>query len=251
MKAKRDSKNILIIGATSAIAEATARLFARQGHRLYLLGRNQRRLSAIAKDLKVRGAASVDCQPFEAGRVQEHKRLIDAAFAAMKTIDITLIAQGALPAQAACEADFAKTLAVLEANGISALSLLTHLANRLEAQGSGALAVITSVAGERGRQSNYIYGAAKGLVSIYLQGLRARLHGAGVQVLDARPGLVDTPMTAAFPKGLLWASPEQVARGLVAALRRRRALAYLPGYWRWIMLIIRLMPEALLRRLNL
>lgn len=244
-------KKVLIIGATSAIAEATARLYAAQGHSLYLLGRNRQRLAAMAADLKVRGAAEVHSQPFDALRLGEHSRLVAGAFKALQQVDIALVAHGVLPEQEACQQDFDAALASFNANAISVLSLLTQLANRLEAQGGGALAVITSVAGDRGRQSNYIYGAAKSMVSTFLQGLRNRLHGAGVEVLDVKPGFVDTPMTAGRPKGLLWASPQQVARGLAAAIAKRKTVAYLPWFWRWIMLAIRLVPEAVFRRLKL
>jgi len=118
-------------------------------------------------------------------------------------------------------------------------------------QGKGSLAVISSVAGDRGRQSNYVYGAAKGMVSLFLQGLRNRLSKKNVQVLTIKPGFVDTPMTAAFTKGALWAKPEAVARGIVKAVDKRRDEVYLPGFWRLIMLLIRHIPESLFKKLSL
>jgi decaprenylphospho-beta-D-erythro-pentofuranosid-2-ulose 2-reductase len=131
------------------------------------------------------------------------------------------------------------------------MSVLTHLANRFERQGFGTIAVISSVAGDRGRQSNYVYGAAKGAVSIFMQGLRNRLHPRGVQVLTIKPGFVDTPMTAAFPKGILWARPQQVARGICEAIEKKRDVVYLPWFWSPIMGVIRGLPEALFKRLRL
>ena len=142
-------------------------------------------------------------------------------------------------------------MAELSTNAISTISLLTHLANRLEMQKSGTIAVVTSVAGDRGRQSNYVYGAAKGMVSIFLQGLRNRLHKAGVNVLDIKPGFVDTPMTAEFKKGLLWAKPESVAGSIVNGIDRGKYEIYTPFFWRIIMLVIRNIPESIFKKANL
>lgn len=152
-------QHILIIGATSAIAQATARTFAQRGSQLYLIARNQERLSSLAEDLKIRGAASVKYGRLDIQDFESHEAALNAAFAALGTIDVALIAHGTLPDQHACEADFTTTLAALNTNAIGTASLLTHLANRLERQQSGTIAVMTSVAGERGRRSNYVYGA--------------------------------------------------------------------------------------------
>jgi len=244
-------QNILIIGATSAIAEATARFYARRGDNLYLLARNEERLSSIAADLKIRGAASTHYAPLDVNQFKVHAKLIDTAFKKMGAVDIVLIAHGTLPDQKTCENDFNTTLAELNTNAISTISLLTHIANKLEAQQDASLAVITSVAGDRGRQSNYVYGAAKGMVSIFLQGLRNRLHKSGVKVLDIKPGFVDTPMTAAFNKGLLWAKPETIAKGIVRAIDKQKHEIYTPFFWRFIMLIIRSIPESIFKKLGL
>ena len=244
-------KHILMIGATSAIAEATARMLARRGDSLYLLARNQDRLSSLAEDLKIRGAASVAWRRFDANEDGVQADALAAAFASLGTVDVALIAHGTLPDQRACQTDSKAVLAALHANAVSTLSLLTQLANSLEKQRSGTIAVITSVAGERGRQSNYVYGAAKAMVSVFLQGLRHRLHRSGVTVLDIKPGLVDTPMTAGFEKGVLWAAPETVAAGIVRALDAGRSVVYLPWFWRYLMLIIRNIPERIFKRLEL
>ena len=244
-------QHLLIIGATSAIAQATARTFAQRGSQLYLIARNQERLSSLAEDLKIRGAASVKYGRLDIQDFESHEAALNAAFAALGTIDVALIAHGTLPDQHACEADFTTTLAALNTNAIGTASLLTHLANRLERQQSGTIAVMTSVAGERGRRSNYVYGAAKAMLSVLLQGLRNRLHQSGVQVLDIKPGLVDTPMTAGFKKGPLWARPETVAAGIVKGLGKKKPWVYLPWFWKYIMLIIRGIPESLFKRLDL
>lgn len=244
-------KKILIIGATSAIAEATARLWAAQGHCLYLLGRNTERLSAIAADLKVRGAESAQCALLDVNAFAQHAAVLDAAAAALGGLDVVLIAHGTLGDQRACEQDFNATLQELNTNAISVISLLTHLANYFEAQQRGSIAVISSVAGDRGRQSNYVYGTAKGAVSIFLQGLRNRLHRSGVQVLTIKPGFVDTPMTADFKKGLLWASPEAIARSIQVGIQRRHDVIYTPWFWILIMAVIKLMPEQVFKKLKL
>lgn len=242
---------ILIIGATSAIAEATARIYAQRGDRLYLLARNQDRLSVIADDLKIRGAAAVDYSQIDVNRFEDHERLINTAFDLLGKIDIILIAHGTLPDQKTCESNFNTTLDELNTNAISTISLLTHIANKVEAQNSGTIAVITSVAGDRGRQSNYVYGAAKGMLSIFLQGLRNRLFRSGVNVLDIKPGFVDTPMTDNFQKGILWVKPESVAKDIVVALKKRKWRIYSPHFWRLIMAIIKIIPEPIFRRMKL
>lgn len=244
-------KKILIIGATSAIAEAAARLWAAQGHRLYLLGRNEERLGALAADLRIRGAAVAAHGVLDVNQFAAHAAAIDAATAALDGLDTVLIAHGTLGDQKACEQDFAAALQELNTNAISVMSLLTLLANRFEAQRHGTLAVISSVAGDRGRQSNYVYGTAKGALTIFLQGLRNRLHGAGVQVLTIKPGFVDTPMTAHIQQGPLWAKPEAVAAAIVKAVERRRDVLYTPWFWLGIMTVIRLVPERIFKKLKL
>ena len=244
-------QKILIIGATSAIAEATARLWAARGEALFLVGRRAERLEAIAADLRVRGAVLVECLAMDACDTPLHAAMLDAAEAAMGGVDVALIAHGSLPDQKACEASAELTLKEIDTNALSVISLATLLAQHFEARGRGVLAVIGSVAGDRGRQSNYVYGAAKGMLGIFLQGLRNRLSKRGVQVLTIKPGFIDTPMTASFSKGALWAKPENVARGIVRAIDHRRDEVYLPGFWRLIMLIVRHVPERLFKRLSL
>ena len=191
-------RNILIIGATSAIAQATLRLYAEAQDNLYLLGRNTEQLETIAADASVRGANEVHTAVLDVNQFDTHKTTLQNVFETFSTLDIVLIAHGTLPDQKACEQDVHLTMTELSTNGISTLSLLTLLANQFEQQQKGTIAVITSVAGDRGRQSNYVYGAAKGMVSLFLQGLRNRLYPHHVQVLDIKPGFVDTPMTANF-----------------------------------------------------
>jgi len=244
-------KRVLIIGATSAIAEATARLWARDGHRLYLVGRNEERLGAIAADLNVRGAGSTHIGQLELNNCEQHETAIDKAIETLNGIDIALIAHGTLGDQKACEIDFNLALKELNTNAISVISLLTHLANRFEVQRHGTIAVISSVAGDRGRQSNYVYGTAKGAVTIFLQGLRQRLYKSGVNVLTVKPGFVDTPMTKDFKKGLLWAKPDAIARSIHDGIRRQRTVIYAPVFWKIVMFFIRIVPERIFRKISL
>lgn len=244
-------QRILIVGATSAIAEATARLWAARGDALFLVGRHAARLDAIAADLRVRGAAQVTNFTMDATDYATHVSMLAAADAALGGLDIALIAHGSLPDQKACEGSVELTLREIDNNALSVIALATRLGAKFEAQGHGSLVVIGSVAGDRGRQSNYVYGAAKGMVSLFLQGLRNRFAKKGVQVLTIKPGFVDTPMTASFKKGALWAQPDAIARGIVQGIEKGRDEVYLPGFWRLIMSIIRHIPERIFKRLSL
>lgn len=244
-------KRILIIGATSAIAEATARIFAARGDSLALAGRDTQQLNRIADDLRIRGASSTYALELDANDFDQHESVVQKATDQLGGLDIALIAHGTLSNQADCEKDFSLALKELNTNAISVMSLLTVLANRMQTQNSGQLAVIGSVAGDRGRPSNYVYGTAKAAVATFCEGLRARLSPHGVNVLLIKPGFVDTPMTASFKKGLLWAKPDLIARLIVGALERRRDIIYTPAFWALIMLVIRCIPGPIFKKLKL
>jgi short-subunit dehydrogenase len=243
--------NVLIIGATSAIAEATARRYAARGTRLFLVARDSAKLTDIAADLRVRGAVDVGHATLDVNRLAAHADVLDQAWQLLQSVDVVLIAHGTLPDQAACESSVETALAEFATNGTSTIALMTALAPRLEAQGRGTLAVISSVAGDRGRQSNYLYGAAKAAVGAFASGLRQRLAKVGVNVITIKPGFVDTPMTRDLRKGAIWAKPDAVASGIVHAADRGRSVVYLPWFWRPIMLIIRHIPEFIFKRLKL
>ena len=244
-------QKVLIIGATSAIAQEVAKLYAKSGFQLFLVARNTEKLEQVAQDLDLRGAAAVATHACDLSDTSHHDEILRVADKALDGIDITLIAHGTLPEQKECESSIDKTLQELQINLISVVSLLTVLGNYFEKQGKGCIAVISSVAGDRGRQSNYVYGTAKGGLTIFLQGLRNRLSKAGVCVLTIKPGFVITPMTQNFKKGFLWAQPQQVARAIVSAIRKRKNVVYVPWFWRWIMLIIRSIPENIFKRMSL
>jgi len=240
----------LIVGATSAIAEATARRLAKRGDPLYLVARDQQRLAAVAADVGVRGSPRVGSEALNANHIGEHGRMLERAEQFLGGLDTVLIAYGTLSDQKTCEASVEHTLHELHTNALSVVALLTLVANRLAARGAGTIAVISSVAGDRGRSSNYVYGSAKALVTVFLSGLRQRLHRRGVAVVTIKPGFVDTPMTAAFRKGPLWTKPDRVAAGIVRAIDRKAGVVYLPGFWRPIMLIVRMIPERIFRALE-
>jgi decaprenylphospho-beta-D-erythro-pentofuranosid-2-ulose 2-reductase len=245
-------RRVLIIGATSAIATACARLWAAEGAELFLVGRDAGKLAALADDLCVRGAASARTIQMDANDVPAHAPMVRAALEALGGIDIALIAHGTLPDQPACEKDAELALRELSTNGTSVIALLTVLANQFEASGAGALAVITSVAGDRGRPSNYVYGSAKAAVSVFCEGLRARLFQAGVSLTDIRPGFVATPMTQQLRlPAVLVSQPDVVARRIVAGIDRKADVLYVPAFWAAIMLAIRAIPRAVFKRLRL
>jgi len=246
-----EGPRVFIAGATSAIAQAVGRRLAARGARLFLVARDAGKLGMVESDLRARGAKWIGCAIADLEGIEGHDALVARALEAMGGIEIALIAHGVLPDQAACEANAQPMRAAIHANFVSAASLAGALARRLEGRGPATIAVIGSVAGDRGRRGNYVYGAAKGGLAIYLEGLRHRLHGCGVNVLTVKPGFVDTPMTSAFAKGPLWASPDRVARGIVRAIDRGSRVAYVPWFWRPIMGVIRAIPDRIFLRTRL
>jgi decaprenylphospho-beta-D-erythro-pentofuranosid-2-ulose 2-reductase len=250
-RSDRPARRVLIVGATSAIANETARVYAANGARLFLTGRSLERLSAVADDLRVRGARQVATGILDIRDLAAHPALIDAAFAAFGGVDVALIAPGTLPDQARCEASVDVTMEALAVNFTSAVALLTALANRFEAQREGCIAVIGSVAGDRGRGSNYVYGSAKGGLAVYLQGLRNRLHRSGIAVVTLKLGFIDTPMTAHVAKNLLFVDARRAGRAIYRAIEARRGVVYIPWFWRPILSVVRGLPEPLFKRLRL
>ena len=243
--------NILVIGATSAIARSISRLYAIKGAKIFLLARNEERLRESTVDLKLRGARDVKALDYNAENTNNHSKMVDAAVQFLGSIDIALICHGNLPNQGECQADYRKAEDAIRVNGLSVISLCTEIVNQLRTQKKGTLVVITSVAGERGRQPNFIYGAAKSMVSTYLQGLRGSLLKDNIHIVDVRPGLVDSPMTAHLKKGPLWSSPESIAPSIIKGIRKKRSIIYTPGYWRLIMLLVCMIPEAIFKRIKI
>ena len=242
---------VLIIGASSAIAYETAKCFACDGADLFLVGRSAEKLATVAADLKVRGAKRAETYLLDLCELDRHQEMFEQAITSLGELDMLLIAHGTLGDQRKCEQSVSETMQELQTNCLSVISLLTIGANYFEQQRHGCIAVVSSVAGDRGRKSNYVYGTAKAAVSAFLQGLRNRLSSVGVSVVTIKPGYVATPMTAHMKTGLLTASPQSVGRGIYQAMMKGKDVVYLPWFWRLIMFVVRSIPEKTFKRLSL
>ena len=245
-------RKIMVIGATSAIAHETARCFAKDGAEFFLVARNEEKLQVNVDDLLAFGAKKVDICVLDMNDTERHAGLINDAQTAMGGLDAMIVSYGTLGDQAGSEGSVDVMMSELQTNFLSQASLLTHAANFFEKQRRGVIAVVSSVAGDRGRGSNYAYGTAMGAKTVFLSGLRNRLAKSGVHVVTVKPGFTDTPMTAEFDKGgFLWASAAQVGRDIYNGMKKGHGVVYTPFFWRYIMLIIRLIPEPIFKRLNL
>jgi len=244
-------KRVLIIGATSAIAKQCARIWASRGHKLHLVARNEEHVKTIAADLRVRGAEQVTTCSLDLNIIDQHSEMFDAANEVMNGVDIVLIAHGTLSNQKSCENNVNETISEMQTNALSTISLLTLIANNFEAKQAGTLAVISSVAGDRGRASNYVYGSAKSMVTTFTSGLRQRLYKSNVAVVTIKPGFVDTPMTASFKKGFLWAKPTAVATKIVKAIDKKKKEVYVPAFWWLVMAIIKAIPSNIFGKIKL
>jgi decaprenylphospho-beta-D-erythro-pentofuranosid-2-ulose 2-reductase len=242
--------NIVIIGATSAIAMAMQRRLVDAESRFYLVARNEGHLNEVASDLQVRGAGATFTRVLDMSQMEQFDALLTDVVTKMAKLDIVIFAHGTLTDQTRAQAEPDYLIKELTINCLSTITLAGMFANILEKQQGGSLCVISSVAGDRGRKSNYIYGAAKACLSTFMQGLRNRLF-PHVQVLTVKPGFVISPMTTGFKKGLLWVSPEVIAKDICRAIMRQQDVLYTPWFWRWIMLIIKHIPERIFKRLSL
>lgn len=244
MKASR----ILIIGATSAVAQGVAKRFAQQHNaRIYCLARSTEKMEALAEELGEAYAGSIR---YDFNQTLHARQAVKFAVEALGEIDIALIAHGALYDQMTSEQDFATAQATFETNLLSVVAFLIPLSEQMLQQGFGKIGVITSVAGDRGRPRNYTYGAAKGALHIYLQGLRSRLWRSGVEIYTFKMGPVDTPMTVDHEKNFSFTTVDEVSVKIVKAFGRKRYECYIPGFWRLVMLGVRVMPEWVFQRLN-
>jgi decaprenylphospho-beta-D-erythro-pentofuranosid-2-ulose 2-reductase len=243
---------VAIFGATSDIAFAVARRLVEAGAGVVLVGRDMDALERATSDLKIRGAPEVHIRQADFSRTSDLAAVADAAWDAFGGLDLALVAFGSMPKQDMAEADTCLAEQTLLINFVSPVLLCNVLAQRFESQGSGTIAVITSVAGDRGRKSNFIYGAAKGGLQRYLEGLRHRLFVKNVTVLDIRPGFVLTKMTTDMQQGgPLWASPDRIAKDILAGVKSQGAVLYTPWFWRFIMMGVRNLPAPLFHRIPL
>jgi len=239
----------LILGGSSAVARAFARVAAAEGCAVLLAGRDTDDLERSAADLRTRYGIAAAVLPFDAAAVDGHAAFAARARAAMPGTLNVLLAFGLMPDQADMERDVALALACVQATYVGAVSVLGHLAPHLEAQGRGHVVVLGSVAGDRGRRSNHVYGSAKAGLHAYAQGLRARLFRAGVSVTTVKPGFLDTAMT--WGRVPFAASPEAAAAACWKAAARGREVAYVPWFWRGVMAVIRAVPERVFKRLSI
>jgi short-subunit dehydrogenase len=239
-------QRVLILGATSSIAGEVAAIHAARGDRLHLVGRNATKLADVAARCR---ATSVTTTVADFADLPSNDGVVAASIAALGGLDTAIVAHGDLGDQLESERSFAEAEAIFRTNLLSVVALLVPLANELERNRAGRIGVITSVAGDRGRPRNYTYGAAKGALNVYLQGLRTRLYAAGVDVTTLKLGPVDSPMTRDHRKNVLFGKPSSVARDIVAAIDRGAAEAYVPAIWAAIMPIVTRTPEPLFQRL--
>jgi decaprenylphospho-beta-D-erythro-pentofuranosid-2-ulose 2-reductase len=249
--ASHTPRKILVLGATSGIAEATCRIWAAQGASLFLVARNAEKLEAVAADLRTRGANFVDTAVADLDDTEKHPQLLSHAVNSLTGMDIAYLAHGILGDQAEAERDFDAAAQILYTNLLAPVSLLTWLANFCVQRRSGILAVISSVAGDRGRKSNYVYGSSKAGLSTFLGGLRNRVDREGVTVLTIKPGPTRTAMTAGMPKSDKFADVDSVAESIVKAIDKRLDVLYVPFQWGPIMWVIRSIPERLFKKQNL
>jgi len=249
--ATSSSKKILVLGATSGIAEATCRVWASQGASLFLVARNPEKLAAVASDLRTRGAALVETAVADLDDTDQHPALLSHAVNALAGLDVAYLAYGIMGSQTAAEQEFNAAAHMLHTNLMTPISLLTWLANFFVPRRNGVIAVLSSVAGDRGRKSNYVYGASKAGLSAFLAGLRNRVDREGVTVLTIKPGPTKTAMTASMKGSEKFADVNAVAKAIVDAIDKRVDTLYVPFQWQPIMFVIRHIPERIFKKLNL
>jgi short-subunit dehydrogenase len=242
---------ILALGASSALVQETLKPFAGEGASFFLVARNSQKLEAIAADLQVRGAKKVESLALDLDDLAAHPSLLEAALASLGSLDVVLMGHGVLGDQAADQASVERSLAILQTNFVGQVALLTLIANHMEKERRGLIAVIGSVAGDRGRASNYIYGSAMAGKAAFLSGLRNRLHKSGVKVITIKPGFINTPMTAHLAKKTLPTEADVAGQAIYKAMKAGREVAYIPGFWGYIMWVIKHLPEAIFKRLSL
>jgi decaprenylphospho-beta-D-erythro-pentofuranosid-2-ulose 2-reductase len=244
-------KRILVLGATSGIAEACIRLWAERGDSLYLVARNADKLAAVAADARTRGAGYVNFVVADLDKTATHPELLAHAINSLAGLDVAYLALGVLGEQPKAERNFDEAASILHTNFVAPVSLLTWLANYCAQRHAGTLAVLSSVAGDRGRKSNYVYGSSKAGLSAFLAGLRNRVDREGVTVITIKPGPVKTAMTQSMKGSEKFADVDKVAATIVKAIDKGQDELYVPGIWRIIMGVIKHIPERIFKKLNL
>lgn len=245
-------RNVVVLGATSDIAKAVSQYFASKETNLIIAGRNEEELSLLAEDMKIRHGVSVFPKYFEALDYSSHQQFFDECVSECGRLDGVFLAYGFMAEQKEAEADFDLAKRMIDTNYTSAVSILEIAAKYFERERRGFICAVSSVAGDRGRQNNYLYGSSKGALTVFLQGLRNRLSKSGVDVITIKPGFVDTKMTfGTLGDSPLVVQPESVAKSIYKAIKKKKSVAYTPLFWVFIMLVIKLIPEKIFKKLNL
>ncbi len=250
MAESQNIPQVAIFGASSGLALAVAQIYAHRRARLFLIARDRQKLNDIEKDLRTRGASDVQTLVADLSGAASAQSVTDLLLQRVQHLDVVLIAAGVLGDTEQLLRDAKSCEHLIDINVQSPIAICNRLLPLLTQQKDGVIALFSSVAGDRGRASNFIYGASKAAITAYASGLRARLSTTGIQVLTIKPGMVATAMTSHLPKGPLMAAPGPVAKSIVKAIDRRADVLYTPGFWRWIMLIIVHLPEAIFKRLK-
>ena len=243
------SEHWLIVGASSSMARAFVRAVSAEHAAVTVVGRDAADMEAIAADARIRGASSARILICDIARAEDRQRCIDAASLHGTTLNV-LLAAGQMPEQSDMDKDPRLAQQMIDATYAGPVLLLQGIAPIFEAQRGGTVVVIGSVAGDRGRRKNFVYGSAKAGLATFAEGLRARFHGTGARVMLVKPGFVDTAMTFGTPGLFLMASPEAIAQAMLNGVKRGRMQLYFPWFWRYIMLIIQHIPAAVMQRLK-
>jgi len=242
---------VLILGATSRIAQQVGHRYAERGHAVYVAARDTTEAGRIAQDIAIRHDVPTASGTFDALAFASHRALVEHVEDALGPIEVALLAFGEMGDQSESERDFEKARRVIDINYTGSASIAEAIARAMSERERGAIIGISSVAGDRGRQSNYFYGSAKGAFTLYLQGLRNRLNAVGVQVMTVRLGFVDTRMTFGMETGIPIASPEAISEAILQHQSKGADDIYLPKFWRGIMGIIKTIPEGVFKKLSL
>ncbi len=244
-----NARTVVILGSTSSIARAVAIAFGGNGYNVILGARDAEENEIVAADIRARCGLEANALPFGAEDFDGHPDFFrECCDLAGDSLQGVVLCFGFMDAQAKAQQDFSVARRTVDVNYTAAISILELFAGHFEKRREGFIAVVSSVAGDKGRQSNYIYGSAKGGLNVYLQGLRNRLFHAGVHVTTIKPGFVDTKMTFGLPGLFLVASPEKAGKAIFYAIRKRKNVAYVPWFWRYIMLIFQHIPEFVFKR---
>lgn len=243
-------KNFLVLGASSLIVQKTLELLAKPDVKFYLVGRDKAKLNIVKAHLESVGQSTVFIETADLGKFDTYQQIFNNSIQAMGFVDCLFVGYGILPNQQELEENITKIVENFNVNALGVILFVSLVANYFEERNAGSIVVISSVAGDRGRKTNYFYGSAKAALTVFLQGLRHRFAKGNIKVITIKPGLVDTPMTSHLQKNMLFASPEKVAKDIFTAIYRGKEVVYTPWFWRYIMLMIKLLPEKIFKKFN-